>query len=60
MIDNYGLWEQHDREEAIKERKLQVCDYCGEPIYERFLDLWGKKTCMACVESHYEWAEEQY
>lgn len=32
MVDNYSLWEAHDRERQKELDMCPICDYCGEPI----------------------------
>ena len=60
MVDNYDLWEAHDRKEARRISHLPVCDFCGEPIQqERALKLMGLWVCDECIEDNMEWIEDQ-
>ena len=59
MVDNYDLWEAHDRKEARRIARLPVCDFCGEPIQqERALKLMGLWVCDECISNNMEWIEE--
>ena len=35
-IDNYSLWEEHDREQELALRRKPVCDRCGEYIQQEY------------------------
>lgn len=60
MIDNYGLWEQHDREENERISRLPLCGYCGEPIQsEKALKIGGELMCECCMAAHMVWVEDE-
>lgn len=49
--DNYDLWEQHDREQEAKLRKLPECSICGERIQQdRAVRIWGDWICDECLK----------
>ena len=54
MIDNYALWEAHDREQEEALEKLPVCDCCGERIQdEYYYDIDGEILCEECLKDRY-------
>lgn len=58
MIDNYGLWEQHEWRQEEKLEKLPVCDYCGEPIQdESYHEIMGENICDCCLDGMRKYVE---
>lgn len=51
MLDNYGLWEIHDREQERKLAQLPVCDKCKRIIQQKkavyYNDTWICEDCEA-------------
>lgn len=61
MIDNYDLWEAHDREQAEELEKLPVCDCCGERIQdEYYYEIDGEILCEECLKDRYRRDTEDY
>lgn len=50
MMDYNDLFGAHDRAQARKEARLPHCEYCGEPIYEKYYEINGKIVCEECLE----------
>jgi formylmethanofuran dehydrogenase subunit E len=54
MLDNYDLWEQHDRERERELQKLPKCDECMEHIQDdHYYVIGGEKICPACLDAYY-------
>ena len=50
-IDNYRLWEEHDRREARRDRKLPTCERCAEPIRQWDAVRIGRRWyCDECLK----------
>ena len=61
MIDNYGLWEAHEREQEKALEKLPECDYCGEAIQDDFyFDINGDIVCEECLKKEFRKRVEDY
>ena len=43
-------FDRYDREQAQREARLPHCEYCGEPIYEKYYEICGKIVCEECLE----------
>ena len=55
MIDNYGLWEQHDAEQQALLERLPKCDDCGEPIQEEHIyEVDCETLCEECIKKRYK------
>ena len=54
LLDNYDLWERHDRERERELKKFPKCDCCGEPITDDYYyDIDGDKICKDCLDKWY-------
>ena len=54
MIPDYNdLFDRRDAAQARYEEKLPHCDYCGEPIWDKFYEIEGKIICADCLEDLY-------
>lgn len=53
MMDYNDLYDRHEAEQARYEARLPHCDYCGEPIYEKYYEIEGKTVCEDCLEDLY-------
>ena len=61
MIDNYDLWEQHDREQERQRERLPQCDYCGEEIMdEHFYIIDDEYICPECLDENFRKATIDY
>ena len=59
ILDNYDLWERHDREREEKLEKYPKCDYCKEPITDEYLyNVAGMVLCEDCIEKFRERTED--
>jgi formylmethanofuran dehydrogenase subunit E len=49
VIDNFALWEAHDREEQVQLDKLPLCECCNQPIQQEravyYNDQWFCEDC---------------
>ena len=54
-IHDFEVW---DAEQSEYERNLPHCDYCGEPIHEKYYEIDGDTVCEECLEAHFaKWVE---
>jgi RNA polymerase-binding transcription factor DksA len=61
LLDNYDMFEQHDRERERELRKFPKCDCCGEPITDEHLYHIGYYFyCEACVNEEFRERTEDY
>lgn len=63
MMDNYDLWESHDRELARRETRLPVCENpkCKKRINDDFyFEIDGETLCEDCVNLRYRKHTEDY
>ena len=55
MIDNYGMWEQHDAEQEAWLDSLPKCEDCGDPIQDEFIfEVDGDTLCERCMNKRYK------
>lgn len=49
VIDNFALWEMHDREEQEQLDRLPLCECCNQPIQQEqavyYNDQWFCEDC---------------
>lgn len=49
VIDNFTLWEAHDREERERLDRLPLCECCNQPIQQEkavyYNDQWFCEDC---------------
>lgn len=51
MIDNYELFEMHERERERLDRHKPICAECGERIHQdRAVRIRGAWICDQCLE----------
>ncbi len=61
MVDNYDLWEAHEREQEEALEKLPECDYCGEYIQDDYyFDINGDIVCEECLKKEFRKRVEDY
>lgn len=61
MVDNYGLWEQHDREQEREASKYPVCTCCGKRIFDEYLyQIDGEILCFDCLKDNYRHDTEEF
>ena len=54
MIDNYDLWEAHDREEQERLDRMPLCECCNQPIQDEYCyEINGEVLCEDCLVSLY-------
>lgn len=53
MGDPEADFDRLDREQAMREAQLPVCDYCGEPIHERYYLINGDTICFECLDDQF-------
>lgn len=54
LLDNYDLWEQHEREREADVEKCPECSYCGERIADAFaFHIDGEWYHKDCFENEY-------
>ena len=54
MLDNYDLWEQHERERERELQRLPKCWDCDEHIQDdHYYMIDGKPVCPDCLENYY-------
>ena len=55
VIDNYDLWEAHDREQERQLARLPKCCCCGEPIQqEEAVCIDEDYYCEECEDEAWE------
>ena len=60
-IDNYGLFEIHDAEQAAWLDKRPICICCGNPIQDDFLyDIHGDLYCEGCINDSFRKFTDNY
>lgn len=61
IIDNYDLWEAHDRKKEKMLEDLPICEICGEPIQQEkavyYNDQW---CCRDCEEEFWREIREDF
>lgn len=59
-MDNYSLWENHEREHERWLAKRPTCRCCGEPIQDdRAWRIAGYLWCEECAENAFKvWTED--
>ena len=61
VIDNYDLWEMHDREEAEWLESLPKCKCCGQPIQqEQAVCIEEGYYCEDCEDEAWEAIRREY
>lgn len=59
MMDNYDLWERHNRRQEAWLERRPVCSCCGKHIQDEealhFGDTW---LCLECIEDKMELIDE--
>lgn len=61
VIDNYDLWEMHDREEAKWLESLPKCKCCGHPIQqEQAVCIEGDYYCEDCEDEAWDRLRKDY
>ena len=61
VIDNYDLWEMHDREEAEWLESLPKCKCCGQPIQqEKAVCIEEGYYCEDCEDEAWEAIRMEY
>ena len=62
LPDNLDLFREHDAKQVKFLEKLPVCEYCGEPIQERYYYIIdGERICRECLDHHFrEELEHEY
>lgn len=59
MMDNYDLWERHNRRQEEWLERRPVCSCCGKHIQDEealhFGDTW---LCLECIEDKMELIDE--
>lgn len=54
VIDNYDLWEAHDREEQERLDRMPLCECCNQPIQDEYCyEINGEVLCEDCLVSLY-------
>lgn len=53
LPDYNDLYDRRDEEQAEYEERLPHCEFCGEPIYEKYYEIEGKIVCEDCLEDLY-------
>ena len=54
MMDNYGMWERHEREMEKELAKLPKCDICKEPIQTEYTYvIKGACICEHCMVEYF-------
>ena len=60
-MDNYSMWETHDREQEEALEKFPECDYCGEMIQDDYyFDINGDIVCESCLKQEFRKRVEDY
>lgn len=61
MIDNYDLWEMHDREQAERMARLPRCKCCGYKVQqEEAVCIEGDFYCEDCEDEAWERIRKDY
>lgn len=61
VIDNYDLWEMHDREHAKRLARLPKCKCCGQPIQqEQAVRIEGDYYCEDDEDEAWERLRKDY
>ena len=51
MVDNYDIWDAHDREMERKLENLPLCECCGNPIQQdTAVRINGDCYCDDCLD----------
>ena len=53
MIDNYALWEAHEREQERQRLRYPTCDHCGKTLWEYIFRIDGEVLCESCLTDIY-------
>jgi hypothetical protein len=60
-MDNYSMWQDHQREQDRKLASCPVCCYCGHPIQdENLFDINGELYHIKCAEDEFRKMTEDY
>ena len=61
MLDNYDLWEAHDRRQAKRMAKLPTCKCCGYEVQqEEAVCIEGDWYCEDCEDEAWERIRKDY
>jgi hypothetical protein len=61
VIDNYDLFEMHDREQEARLQELPTCKCCGFAIQqEQAICIDGKWFCEDCEDEAWELIRKEY
>lgn len=61
LLDNYDMFEQHDRERERELKKFPVCCSCHEPITDEHLYcIKGYFYCEDCMNDEFRKSTEDY
>lgn len=61
VIDNYDLWDMHDREQAERLARLPKCKCCGQPIQqEQAVCIEEGYYCEDCEDEAWEAIRREY
>lgn len=56
--DPVADYDRYDTERAEEENRLPHCDYCGEPIHEKYYEIDGEIICEDCLDANFaKWVE---
>lgn len=51
ILDNYDLWEKHDKEQSVAEELAPKCMWCGQPLGDTYYQINGNDVCEECIDS---------
>lgn len=51
-MDMVDFFNDYDREQTKKLKKLPVCDDCGEPIQDYYFEIHDDVLCPDCMEAY--------
>lgn len=55
MVDNYDLWEAHERDKDRRLSNRPVCAYCEQHIQEEFFyEIDCEMVCEECLNLHFK------
>ena len=61
ILDNYDLWEAHEREQQKKLAELPVCAVCGEPVQDdHFYLINDEVICPECLDAEFRKETEDF
>lgn len=55
--DNYDRWRERQLQQDREDEHREKCDYCGEPIYDRYYEVFDKFVCETCMDGCVRYAD---